>query len=69
MFAPWLANAGLTCLASVQLAYWVAWGGSLALSIALVLTTAAWLRGAEYDEQYTLFLTSGVARPDWPSSV
>src|SRR5215212_1477407 len=37
MFAPWLANAGLPCLASVQLAYWVAWGGSLVLSIALVV--------------------------------
>src|SRR3954453_20523522 len=37
MFAPWLANAGLPCLASVQLAYWVAWGGSLGLSIALVI--------------------------------
>src|SRR5436190_9367426 len=37
MFAPWLANVGLPCLASVQLAYWVAWGGSLALSIALVV--------------------------------
>jgi hypothetical protein len=34
----------------------------------LVLTSAAWLRGAEYDEQYTLFLTSGVPRPDWPGS-
>src|SRR5215213_7213529 len=37
MFAPWLANAGFACLASVQLAYWVAWGGSLVLSIALVV--------------------------------
>src|SRR3954452_19294215 len=37
MFAPWLVNAGLPCLASVQLAYWVAWGGSLVLSIALVV--------------------------------
>src|SRR5215211_4318138 len=37
MFAPWLANAGIPCLASVQLAYWVAWGGSLVLSIALVV--------------------------------
>src|SRR6267142_3950804 len=37
MFAPSLANAVLPCLASVQLAYWVAWGGSLALSIALVV--------------------------------
>jgi hypothetical protein len=37
MFAPWIANAAYPCLASVQLAYWVAWGGSLALSIALVV--------------------------------
>src|SRR5947208_13345059 len=37
MFAPSLANAVLPCLASVQLAYWIAWGGSLALSIALVV--------------------------------
>jgi hypothetical protein len=35
---------------------------------ALVLTAAAWLRGAEYDEQYTLFLTAGTARPDWPET-
>jgi 4-amino-4-deoxy-L-arabinose transferase-like glycosyltransferase len=34
-----------------------------------VLCLAAWLRGAEYDEQYTLFLTSGVPRPDWPATV
>jgi len=33
---------------------------------AAVLVAAAWLRGAEYDEQYTLFLTSGIARPAWP---
>ena len=31
-----------------------------------VLTAIATLRGAEYDEQYTLFLTAGVARPVWP---
>src|SRR3954464_1340635 len=37
MFAPRLANAVLPCLASVQFGYWVAWGGSLALSIALVV--------------------------------
>ncbi len=37
MFATWLTNAVVPCLASVQLAYWVAWGGSLALSIALVV--------------------------------
>ena len=34
----------------------------------LLLTAAAWLRGAEYDEQYTLFLTAGTARPDWPDT-
>jgi hypothetical protein len=32
----------------------------------LVLGLVAWCRGAEYDEQYTLFLTAGVPRPDWP---
>src|SRR4051812_42044571 len=37
MLAPSLANAVLPCLASVQLAYWVAWSGSLVLSIALVV--------------------------------
>jgi len=36
---------------------------------AVVLCLAAWSRGAEYDEQYTLFLTSGVPRPDWPATV
>jgi hypothetical protein len=42
----------------------------LALSAAvLLLTAAAWLRGAEYDEQYTLFLTGQVARPIWPAGV
>ena len=35
----------------------------------LVLTAGAWLRGAEYDEQYTLFLIAGTARPDWPIGV
>jgi hypothetical protein len=35
----------------------------------VVLCLAAWLRGAEYDEQYTLFLTSGVPRPVWPATV
>ncbi len=33
-----------------------------------VLVAAAWLRGAEYDEQYTLFLTAGVPRPQWPDA-
>ncbi len=31
-----------------------------------MLGAAAWLRGAEYDEQYTLLLTAGVPRPVWP---
>lgn len=38
------------------------------LLAAFVLTAAAWLRGAEYDEQYTLFLTAGTPRPDWPAT-
>jgi hypothetical protein len=37
------------------------------LTAGLLLITVAWLRGAEYDEQYTLFLTGGMARPVWPS--
>jgi hypothetical protein len=39
------------------------------LLAALVLAAAAWLRGAEYDEQYTLFLTAGTPRPAWPATV
>jgi Dolichyl-phosphate-mannose-protein mannosyltransferase len=39
------------------------------IAAALVLMSAAWMRGAEYDEQYTLFLTAGVTRPDWPAGV
>ena len=38
------------------------------LIAALVLTAAAALRGAEYDEQYTLFVTAGVPRPAWPAA-
>jgi len=34
-----------------------------------VLTAAAWTRGAEYDEQYSVFLLAGDARPAWPSGV
>ena len=42
----------------------------LALSAAVrLLTAVAWLRGAEYDEQYTLFLTGQAARPVWPAGV
>lgn len=44
---------------------WVAVIATLVLA-ALILSAAAWLRGAEYDEQYTLFLTAGTARPAWP---
>ncbi len=39
------------------------------LLAALVLTSAACLRSAEYDEQYTLFLTAGTPRPNWPTTV
>ena len=35
----------------------------------MVLTAAAWMRGAEYDEQYSVFLLAGDARPAWPSGV
>lgn len=36
------------------------------LLAAALLTACASMRGAEYDEQYTLFLTAGTARPVWP---
>lgn len=39
----------------------------LGLAIA-VLASAAWLRSAEYDEQYSLFLTGSVVRPVWPDA-
>ena len=45
--------------------------GPLALLLllsAFVLTGVAWQRGAEYDEGYTVFLVSGVPRPDWPAT-
>lgn len=38
------------------------------LLAAAVLTATAWNRGAEYDEQYTLFVTSGTPRPIWPTT-
>src|SRR6478736_1390221 len=37
-----VANAVSPCLASVQLGYWLAWGGSLALSV--VLAILMWTR-------------------------
>ena len=39
----------------------------LLVGLAVLVATAA-LRSAEYDEQYTMFLTAGVARPAWPNS-
>jgi 4-amino-4-deoxy-L-arabinose transferase-like glycosyltransferase len=36
---------------------------------AALLVGAATLRGAEYDEQYTLLLLSGTPRPVWPEAV
>ncbi len=42
---------------------------SALLVAALLLVAVAWLRSAEYDEQYTLFLTGGAARPIWGSDV
>jgi 4-amino-4-deoxy-L-arabinose transferase-like glycosyltransferase len=36
---------------------------------AMALAGAAMLRGAEYDEQYTLLLLSGIPRPIWPETV
>ena len=46
------------------------WKSCLAVLVvaAIVLGSVAALRGAEYDEQYTLFLTAGVARPAWPAT-
>jgi hypothetical protein len=48
----------------------IAWTApvALALGAAVLLATAA-LRGAEYDENYTLLLAAGTARPTWPSGV
>lgn len=37
------------------------------LGASLLLASVAWSRGAEYDEQYTLFLTGQVTRPTWPN--
>jgi outer membrane biosynthesis protein TonB len=42
MLLSWLANAVSPCFASVQLGYWLAWGGSLALSV--VLAVLMWTR-------------------------
>ncbi|MDQ2804619.1 MAG: glycosyltransferase family 39 protein [Pseudomonadota bacterium] len=38
------------------------------LLVAAVLTGAAALRSFEYDEAYSVFVTSGTPRPDWPTT-
>jgi 4-amino-4-deoxy-L-arabinose transferase-like glycosyltransferase len=38
------------------------------VAAALLLTVAAFLRSAEYDEGYSLLLTAGTVRPDWPAT-
>lgn len=35
----------------------------------LLFSAVAWQRGAEYDEGYTVLLTAGTPRPDWPDKV
>ncbi len=40
--------------------------GALSLAL-LVLVGAAWSRGTEYDENYSVFIASGMPRPHWPS--
>ncbi len=39
------------------------------LGATLLLVSIAWLRSAEYDEQYTLFLTGRAARPVWSADL
>ena len=39
------------------------------LFAAVVLSAAAWARGPEYDEAYSIFLTAGDARPVWPADI
>ncbi len=40
--------------------------GALILAL-LVLVGAAWSRGTEYDENYSVFIASGTPRPLWPA--
>ena len=45
-------------------------GIAAALVLALlVLVGAAWSRGTEYDEDYSVFIASGTPRPVWPTGV
>ena len=45
-------------------AVWLFWPAA-----AVLLCLSAWLRGPEYDEAYSIFLTGGHARPAWPQGV
>jgi hypothetical protein len=42
---------------------------SVLLFAAAVLAAAAYWRGPEYDEAYSIFLTAGHARPAWPTGI
>jgi hypothetical protein len=46
------------------------WRGAavLLLAAALLLGAATLLRGTEYDENYSVFVTGGIARPAWPTT-
>ncbi|GGC36870.1 hypothetical protein GCM10011504_14020 [Siccirubricoccus deserti] len=46
------------------------WRGAalLLLAAALVFGAATLLRGTEYDENYSVFVTGGIARPAWPTT-
>src|ERR1700761_6715510 len=40
----------------------------LLLFSTIILAATAWERGAEYDEGYTVLVTAGTPRPDWPGA-
>lgn len=46
------------------------WAGALVVLLvaALALSAGALLRSTEYDENYSVFVTSGIPRPDWPTT-
>jgi hypothetical protein len=57
---PFLATGGRFCWRAAALVLLLAAG---------VLTGAAALRSTEHDEIYSVFVTGGIARPEWPSTV
>ena len=57
---PFLATGGRFCCRAAAL---------VLLLAAVVLTGAAALRSTEHDEIYSVFVTGGIARPEWPSTV